>query len=66
VDEIRSFIAEAQALRETPIRILHGKGEGVLRRVVRDYLKSDKRVESFHDAQPYEGGHGVTIAHVKV
>jgi DNA mismatch repair protein MutS2 len=34
--------------------------------VVRDYLKSDKRVESFHDAQPYEGGHGVTIAHVKV
>ncbi len=66
VDEIRSFIAEAQALRESPIRILHGKGEGVLRRVVRDYLKSDKRIESFHDAQPYEGGHGVTIAHVKI
>ncbi len=66
VEEVRNFIAEAQALRESPIRILHGKGEGVLRRVVRDYLKSDKRVESFHDAQPYEGGHGVTVAHIKI
>jgi DNA mismatch repair protein MutS2 len=66
IEEIRNFIAEAQALRESPIRILHGKGEGVLRRVVRDYLKSDKRVESFHDAQPFEGGHGVTVAHVRV
>ncbi len=65
IEEIRNFIAEAQALRETPIRILHGKGEGVLRRVVRDYLKSDKRVESFHDAQPFEGGHGVTVAHIR-
>ncbi len=66
IEEIRNFIAEAQALKESPIRILHGKGEGVLRRVVRDYLKSDKRIESFHDAQPFEGGHGVTVAHVKV
>ncbi len=65
IEEIRNFIAEAQALKETPIRILHGKGEGVLRRVVRDYLKSDKRVESFHDAQPFEGGHGVTVAHIR-
>jgi DNA mismatch repair protein MutS2 len=66
IEEIRSFIAEAQALKESPIRILHGKGEGVLRRVVRDYLKTDKRVDNFHDAQPYEGGHGVTVAHLKV
>jgi DNA mismatch repair protein MutS2 len=66
LDEIRNFIIEAQALRESPIRILHGKGEGVLRRAVRDYLKTDKRVQSFHDAQPYEGGHGVTVAHLRI
>jgi DNA mismatch repair protein MutS2 len=66
LEEVRSFIAEAQSLKESPIRILHGKGEGVLRRVVRDFLRNDKRVESYHDAQPYEGGHGVTVAHLRV
>jgi DNA mismatch repair protein MutS2 len=65
VEEVRNFIAEAAAMHESPVRILHGKGEGVLRRVVRDYLKTDKRVESFHDAQPFEGGHGVTVAHIR-
>ena len=66
VEEVRGFITEAQAMQESPVRLLHGKGEGVLRRVIRDYLKSDKRVASFHDAPPNEGGHGVTIAHLKV
>jgi DNA mismatch repair protein MutS2 len=66
VEQVRGFIAEAHALRESPIRLLHGKGEGVLRRVLRDYLKTDKRVESFMDAPPNEGGHGVTIASLRV
>ena len=66
IEEVRGFITEAQAMQETPIRILHGKGEGVLRRVIRDYLKTDKRVSSFQDAPPNEGGHGVTIAHLRV
>jgi DNA mismatch repair protein MutS2 len=66
VEQVRGFIAEAHALKESPIRLLHGKGEGVLRRVLRDYLKTDKRVESFMDAPPNEGGHGVTIASLRV
>jgi DNA mismatch repair protein MutS2 len=66
LDEVRNLITEAFALRESPLRLLHGKGEGTLRRAVREYLRSDKRVESFHDAQPYDGGHGVTIVHLKV
>ena len=65
IEEVRGFITEAAALKESPVRILHGKGEGVLRRLIRDYLKSDRRVESFHDANPNDGGHGVTIAHLK-
>ncbi len=65
VEELRAAIGEAAALREGPLRVVHGKGQGVLRRILRDYLKTDKRVESFHDAEPYEGGHGVTVVHVK-
>lgn len=66
IEELRSTIGEAAALRETPLRVVHGKGQGVLRRLIRDFLKADKRVESFHDAEPNQGGHGVTIVNLKV
>ena len=66
LEELRGAIAEAAALRETPLRVVHGKGQGVLRRLIRDYLKTDKRVESFRDAEANQGGHGVTIVNLKV
>ncbi|GAA5501338.1 endonuclease MutS2 [Deinococcus xinjiangensis] len=65
VEELRSAIAEARALKESPLRVVHGKGMGVLRRTLRDYLKTDKNVDSFHDAEANQGGHGVTIVNVK-
>ncbi|MDO4264217.1 MAG: Smr/MutS family protein, partial [Deinococcus sp.] len=65
-EELRQAITEAHALKETPLRVVHGKGQGVLRRLLRDYLKTDKRVESYHDAEANQGGHGVTIVNVRV
>ena len=65
-EELRQAITEAHALKETPLRVVHGKGQGVLRRLLRDYLKTDKRVESYHDAEANQGGHGVTIVNVKM
>jgi DNA mismatch repair protein MutS2 len=46
--------------------ILHGKGTGVLRQVVRDCLARNSRVESCRDGQPEEGGDGVTILKLDV
>ena len=65
VEELRTAILEARALKETPLRVVHGKGMGVLRRTLRDYLKNDKNVESFHDAEANQGGHGVTIVNIR-
>ncbi len=65
LEAVRDFIAEATALREQSVRILHGKGEGILRQLIRQQLKGDKRVQSFHDAAANEGGHGVTVANLK-
>ncbi len=65
VEELRTAILEAHALKETPLRVVHGKGQGVLRRLLREYLKNDKKVESFHDAEPNQGGHGVTIVNIR-
>ncbi len=65
VEELRTAILEAHALKESPLRVVHGKGQGVLRRLLREYLKTDKKVESFHDAEANQGGHGVTIVNIK-
>lgn len=62
---VDDYLDEAKAVGATPLRLLHGKGTGALRNALREALKRDKRVQSFHDAVPYEGGHGVTVVHLK-
>jgi DNA mismatch repair protein MutS2 len=44
------------------LRIIHGKGTGVLRDFVQAILKRDPRVKRFALAPANQGGHGVTIA----
>jgi len=44
------------------LRIIHGKGKGVLMKAVIEFLKRDRRVKSHSTAEPHEGGTGVTIA----
>ncbi|MEA3309709.1 MAG: endonuclease MutS2 [Chloroflexota bacterium] len=51
------------ALTEFPwVRIIHGKGTGVLRREVRNLLAQHSAVTSYQYAPTREGGDGVTIA----
>lgn len=65
LEKLRDFILEARSLNVKSVRILHGKGTGVLRDAVRNYLKNEKYVERYEDAIPYEGGHGVTVAYLR-
>jgi len=44
------------------VRLIHGKGTGVLRKVVNDVLRADRRVTAHRLAPPREGGTGVTVA----
>lgn len=66
LEQLEDFLNEAYALKVGTVRILHGKGTGALRDAVRRYLKDDRRVADFSDAAPYDGGHGVTVASLKV
>ena len=59
--EVDQALEEARALGLSTLRLLHGKGTGALRQAIREALRRDKRVESFADAPPGEGGHGVTV-----
>jgi DNA mismatch repair protein MutS2 len=47
------------------LRIVHGKGTGVLREVVAELLSGDERVASFRPGGIGEGGSGVTVAELK-
>jgi DNA mismatch repair protein MutS2 len=43
------------------VRIVHGKGTGVLRQIVRERLGSYPSVTSFRTGENNEGGDGVTV-----
>lgn len=58
---IQAFIDEAAMLDVHEVRILHGKGTGILKDVIRNYLKSDPVVKSFRDEHVQFGGAGITI-----
>lgn len=69
VDEVISildqFMDTAILLGQSQLRILHGKGEGVLRKVVRDHLKSYREVASIRDEHIEQGGDGITVVVLK-
>ena len=43
------------------VRILHGKGNGILRQLIRDYLATVDVVKSFKDENVEHGGAGITV-----
>ncbi len=49
-----------EGLRE--VRLIHGRGKGVQRAQVRQFLRDDGRVERFEQAPPARGGWGATVA----
>ncbi|MCK9204290.1 MAG: Smr/MutS family protein [Bacteroidales bacterium] len=57
---LQRYIDDAILLSIHEVRILHGKGNGVLRQVTRDYLRSQKEVKSARDASLETGGAGIT------
>jgi len=65
IETISKFIDEALLAGLPTIRIVHGKGEGILRKAVFGFLKSHPGVASMHEADANEGGQGATIAILK-
>lgn len=56
----RAFLA---GLEE--VRVVHGKGEGILRRAVAEFLSRHPQVESFRMGEGVEGGLGVTVVRLR-
>ena len=59
------YLKEARRKGFRSVRIIHGKGKGVQREMVRSILARTPFVEDWTDAPPEAGGWGATIARLK-
>ncbi len=62
---IQRYIDEAIMLHVSEVSILHGKGNGVLRSIIRNYLGGIPEVKQFSDASLETGGSGITLVTLK-
>ncbi|MBQ6562254.1 MAG: endonuclease MutS2 [Paludibacteraceae bacterium] len=58
------YIEDAIMLDAGTVRILHGTGTGVLRQVIREYLRTVPQVKTFRDEHVDFGGAGITVVEV--
>ena len=62
---LQDYLEECCKTGLNSIRIIHGKGTGILKERVRSVLKKMPLVVSFRDAPPEAGGWGATIVFLK-
>jgi dsDNA-specific endonuclease/ATPase MutS2 len=62
---VAEFLGEARRIGLTEVRIVHGRGRGVQRAVVRRLLAEAPGVDGFADAPPTRGGWGATVVRLR-
>ena len=65
IDMLHRFLDDALLLSEKEVRILHGKGYGILMQIIHQELKSMREVRTFHPEKVELGGVGVTIVELR-
>lgn len=63
---VEAYLAEAYKKGFSVVRIVHGKGVGVQREIVRKVLSETDFVESFKNAPEFSGSWGATIAKLDI
>jgi DNA mismatch repair protein MutS2 len=58
---VQKYIDESIMLRVNEVSILHGKGNGILRQTIRNYLQGVPEVKQFSDEKLELGGAGITL-----
>jgi len=62
LDKLDTYLDKAWLAGMPFVRIIHGKGTGKLRQVVREALRGHPQIKSFEEGSEKEGGEGVTVA----
>jgi DNA mismatch repair protein MutS2 len=65
MEMVVDFIDEAIMVNARELRILHGKGNGILRQLIREYLHTVDLVEWYGDEHVDKGGAGITVVRME-
>jgi DNA mismatch repair protein MutS2 len=63
---VQEFIDTALMIQYRSLRILHGKGNGILRQMIRQYLESTGAIKSAMDEHVERGGAGITLVELDI
>ncbi|MGB0063292.1 MAG: Smr/MutS family protein, partial [Terracidiphilus sp.] len=64
-DELEKYLDRAFLAGLPKVRVIHGHGAGILRRGVREFLKSHPHVAGIEEAPQNEGGQGATLVELR-
>lgn len=64
-EEVDKFLDSASMASVDRVRIVHGHGMGILRKVIGELLATNPHVEKYYPATPAEGGTGATVVELK-
>ena len=62
---VAEYLEQCMQAGLSQVRIIHGRGVGVQRNIVRSLLEKHPLVDSFQDAPPQAGGWGATVVVLK-
>lgn len=65
INLVDGFLDNALLLGSYELRILHGKGDGILRKLIREHLRRVSFVATFKDEKVEFGGDGITLVALK-
>ena len=63
--EIEKYLDKAIMMGFPNLKIIHGKGDGILRKLIRDYLRKYQEVSRMEDEHADRGGDGITYVHLR-
>lgn len=64
LSEIEKILDQAIMLGYPNLKIIHGKGDGILRRFIREYLHKYSQISHLEDEHADRGGEGITYAYL--
>jgi DNA mismatch repair protein MutS2 len=65
VQKISSFLEDAHLIGAKDLKVIHGRGHGILRTLIKEHLKQNKWVKKFEFETEQLGGDGVTLITLK-
>jgi DNA mismatch repair protein MutS2 len=65
MDKVDKYLDDAFLAGLSTVQVIHGKGTGVLRKKMQEFLKDHPKVESYRLGEWDEGGSGVTVVKLK-